>query len=77
MEIEIVIDNNMERKHCLCYSYEDAINVLYNLKIQQVKSRPMASRCHKCVYENTCSNIDIDGNCSGYKLDPPDGGYYG
>ena len=77
MKIEIIIDNNMERRHCICSSYEEAINILYHQKIQQIKSRPAVSRCHKCIYENTCSNIDIDGNCNEYKRDPPDGGYYG
>ena len=37
----------------------------------------MKSRCHKCVYENTCNKNDIDGKCPSYKRDPPDGGYYG
>ena len=77
MKIEIIIDNNMERNHCICSSIEEAINILYEFKCRQIKSRPATSRCHKCVYENTCSNIDIDGNCTGYKRDPPDGGYYG
>ena len=77
MKIEIIVDDNMERKHCMCSSFEEAINVLYNLKWQKIKSRPATCRCPKCAFENTCSNIDIDGSCSEYKRDPPDGGYYG
>ena len=77
MKIEIIIDNNIERKHCLCSSFEEAINVLYGLKCQEIKARPSVSRCHKCVYENSCPSIDIDGSCAEYKYDPPDGGYYG
>lgn len=77
MKIEIVIDHNMERKHCIFSSYEDAINTLYNLKAQGIRSRLTTCRCTKCVYENTCYNIDIDGSCKEYKRDPPDGGYYG
>ena len=34
-------------------------------------------RCFKCVYEGTCSNNDDYGQCTKYKRDPPDGGYYG
>ena len=35
------------------------------------------SRCYKCVYEGTCSGNDNYGQCTKYKRDPPDGGYYG
>lgn len=34
-------------------------------------------RCYKCVYEGTCSGNDNYGQCTKYKRDPPDGGYYG
>ena len=35
-------------------------------------------RCHKCVYETTCSkNKDADNTCPDYKRDAKDGGYYG
>lgn len=34
-------------------------------------------RCHKCVYETTCSkDKDADNTCSDYKRDAPDGGYF-
>ncbi len=74
MIIEIKINDSK------CYqfdSFEQAINGLYNLKWQQITSGPAVCRCSKCVYENSCSNIDIDGSCSTYRRDPPDGGYYG
>ena len=38
------------------------------------------SRCHKCVHESHCrvrEFNDINGTCSNYKKDPPDGGFYG
>ena len=37
------------------------------------------SRCYKCVYKGTCSGSGNDdyGQCTKYKRDPPDGGYYG
>ena len=34
-------------------------------------------RCYKCVYEGACSSNDNYGQCTKYKRDPPDGGYYG
>ena len=35
-------------------------------------------RCHKCVYETTCSNDkDAKNTCPDYKRDAKDGGYYG
>ena len=35
-------------------------------------------RCHKCVYETTCSkDKDTDNTCPDYKRDAKDGGYYG
>ena len=35
-------------------------------------------RCHKCIYEATCSkNKDSNNTCPDYKRDAPDGGYYG
>ena len=35
-------------------------------------------RCHKCVYEETCSkDRDRNNTCPDYKRDAPDGGYYG
>ena len=74
MKIEIKINDSK------CYqfdSFEQAINGLYDLRWQQIKSRPAVCRCSKCVYENSCPNVDIDGSCSIYKRDPPDGGYYG
>ena len=63
---------------------EEAINALYKLqkqtvltKIEQYVAIRTLSRCSKCVYTNTCPNIDINGSCKSYKRDPPDGGYYG
>lgn len=35
------------------------------------------SRCFKCAYKGTCSGNDNYGQCTKYKRDPPDGGYYG
>ena len=35
-------------------------------------------RCHKCIYETTCSkDKDSNNTCPDYKRDAPDGGYYG
>ena len=35
-------------------------------------------RCHKCVYEATCSkDKDAENKCPDYKRDAKDGGYYG
>ena len=39
-------------------SIDEAINGLYALKKTEILSKP--PRCHKCVYENTCNNFDID-----------------
>lgn len=78
MKIEIIIDNNMECRHYICSSYEEAINILYDQKIQQIKSKPATGRCSKCVYlRETCGQTDKDGKCWKYRRDPPDGGYYG
>ena len=74
MKIKVSIDNSNE---IIFNSIEEAINALYELKKKQILSKPSVSRCHKCVYENSCPNIDIDGSCSVFKRDPPDGGYYG
>ena len=54
---------------------QNAINELYKIQKEQILLK--SEHCHKCVYENTCSRNDIDGNCKEYKRDPPDGGYYG
>lgn len=61
--VKIVIDGI----EITCADAQKVIDSLYKIK----------SRCHKCVYENTCSKNDIDGKCPNYKRDPPDGGYYG
>ena len=63
--VKIVIDGI----EITCADAQKVIDSLYKIEIK--------SRCHKCVYENICSKNDIDGKCSSYKRDPPDGGYYG
>ncbi len=63
--VKIVIDGI----EITCADAQAIIDSLHNFKIE--------SRCHKCIYENTCSRNDIDGKCPSYKRDPPDGGYYG
>lgn len=38
------------------------------------------SRCHKCIHEPHCKGRgfnDMNGTCSSYKKDSPDGGFYG
>ena len=43
---------------------------------KELKKLVKYSRCPKCVYEGTCRSFD-KGDCTKYKRDPPDGGYYG
>ena len=62
-------------KFCV-YSINNAITLLKNLN----KNKSVIThlpRCSKCVWENACNSSDIDGKCTDYKRDPPDGGYYG
>ena len=77
MQIEISISHNEEDFEHFGYydSINEAVNALMALKKEKILSKP--PRCHKCVYEATCNNFDIDENCADYKRDPPDGGYYG
>lgn len=69
--VKIVIDDI----EISCANIQNAINALYKIQKEQILLK--SERCHKCVYENTCSRNDIEGNCPSYKRDPPDGGYYG
>ena len=69
--IKIVIDGI----ELSCANVQNAINALYEIEKRHILSK--SRRCHKCVYENTCTKNDIDGSCASYRRDPPDGGYYG
>lgn len=69
--IKIVIDGI----ELTCADVQNAMNVLYEVEKRRLLSK--SHRCHKCAYENTCTKNDIDGSCTSYKRDPPDGGYYG
>lgn len=70
--IKIIIDGI----DLTCADVKNAINALYEIEERRVLSK--SHRCHKCVYENTCTkNNDINGSCTSYRRDPPDGGYYG
>lgn len=59
-----------------CDSIDEAIERLLELKRKEEKiAQP---RCDKCVHLPIyCGHDDKNGNCSHYKRDPPDGGYYG
>ena len=71
---EIVIEVNGQKIYA--HSINGAIATLKKLdKNKFIITQP--PRCPKCVWEGTCNNFDIDGNCADYKRDPPDGGYYG
>ena len=69
--IKVIVDG----VEITCASVIEAQNVLYQIKKNQILLK--SQRCHKCVYENTCTKNDIDGSCTSYRRDPPDGGYYG
>ena len=88
MEIEISIGHRepqsiyTEFEHYVyCDTIDEAIKVLQELEIKEIKTiileHTKSGRCNKCVYEYTCHKTDINGNCTDYKRDPPDGGYYG
>lgn len=46
-------------------------------EVNKARSVSNKSRCHKCLYSNECHDTNQAGDCKKYKLDPPDGGYYG
>ena len=45
--------------------------------VETSTAAPAKSRCRKCLYAwPFCGKSDKNGDCSKYKKDPPDGGYY-
>lgn len=40
-------------------------------------TEPVQLTCHRCIHAHMCAYAPLDKRCGSYKIDPPDGGYYG
>lgn len=40
-------------------------------------AEPVQLTCHRCIHAHMCAYAPLDKRCGSYKIDPPDGGYYG
>lgn len=85
VDLDQIIED-MKAKVQECISYLEASNLVAETKatVMNYPLNPSVSvfstqaRCDKCVYTwPICGSNDTLGNCTTYRRDPPDGGYYG